>query len=95
MTSQTSAPEGLATGIKGLGWQGPHSALAFEESDFVSQLLAVANPLWAVSVAGRTALTGAGSLMTGEGDAALLAMAPAVPLESLGDPAFCATYGTR
>ncbi|HWQ03999.1 MAG TPA: PfaD family polyunsaturated fatty acid/polyketide biosynthesis protein [Longilinea sp.] len=95
MTSQTISPHGLATGVQGLGWQGPTTALEFEEKGMQQCLLALESPLWAVSANNRTALTTSGSLSAAPGDPALLAFAPAVPLEALGDPAFSATYGTR
>jgi len=95
MISQTLSSHGLAAGMQGLGWQGPTSALELEEKGMLQRLLDLGSPLWAVSVGNRTALTAAGNLTAAPGDAALLAFAPAVPLESLGDPAFCATYGTR
>ncbi|TLN13776.1 2-nitropropane dioxygenase, partial [bacterium] len=95
MTSQTISSHGLAAGVQGLGWQGLITALEFDDNGMRQRLLALESPLWAVSVNHRTALATSGNISTTPGDAALLAFAPAVPLESLGDPAFCATYGTR
>ncbi len=95
MTSTTFAPHTPAAGLQGLAWQGSQDDLKFEENDSVRALLALDKPVWAVSIDGRAALTNAGRLTSAPGDADLLAVAPAVPLESLGDPAFCATYGAR
>ncbi len=95
MTSQTMSPQGLNTSLQGLGWQGPITELEFEENGMRQRLLALGNPLWAVSVNNRTALTTSGSFSASTGDAALLAFAPTMSLEALGDTAFRATYGTR
>ncbi|GAP15603.1 PfaD family protein [Longilinea arvoryzae] len=95
MTSQTFAPLARTGGLKGLAWQGSQDVLKFDDNGCVQALLALESPVWAVSANGHTALTGAGQLTVESGDADLLALAPAVPLESLGDPAFCTTYGTR
>jgi len=95
MTSQIILPQGPHASLQTLGWQGPITELEFEDNGMRQRLLALGNPLWAVSVNNRTALTISGGFSASSGDAALLAFAPTVLLESLGDPAFCATYGTR
>jgi trans-AT polyketide synthase, acyltransferase and oxidoreductase domains len=75
-------------------WQGDPDSLACDTAAARALLLTLDRPLHAVRTATRTGLTldpGAG---TGEA-AELLASAPALPLQSLGDPGFRSHYGTR
>jgi len=81
MTSQIILPQGPHASLQTLGWQGPITELEFEDNGMRQRLLALGNPLWAVSVNNRTALTISGGFSASSGDAALLAFAPTVLLE--------------
>ena len=81
--------------LPGLAWQGDQSSLCFTGESVRRALLELDQPLWAVTEGSRTGLALGGQVRpAGEGPD-VLGLAPALPLESLGDPSFCTTYGTR
>jgi trans-AT polyketide synthase/acyltransferase/oxidoreductase domain-containing protein len=82
----------------GFGWQGPLSSIAFAEDDLRRILLALDKPVWAVASAGQAGLSNEGApvLSTGGDEIpSLLASAPALTIDQLGDPDFRAAYGVR
>jgi len=64
-----------------------------------SILLDLEKPVWAIQNADEVFLSDQDNFVSSNGQPAQLfqrlAYAPALPLTGLGDPAFCATYGTR
>ena len=83
---------------KSLGaWRGEWSAVVMGEDALREELLQLDEPLFVVRAGDQVGLTRSGQLTgAGEaGDAELLAVLPPASLENLGDPSFCACYGTR
>ena len=81
-----------------LGWDGPSSSMATSEEALRGTLLALDRPVWAVSYDHSTGLTNEGPsavAAAAAGGPCILASAPALPIECLGDPAFRAAYGAR
>jgi trans-AT polyketide synthase, acyltransferase and oxidoreductase domains len=79
-----------------LGWKGPVSSLVFEEAQLRQALLASDKPLWAVSHQHRIGLTNEGStFFLNDGVSQLIAYAPALAIDQLGDPSFKSTYNVR
>jgi len=76
-------------------WQGPQETIATEETELQSLLLDLHKALWIVNTGGKVGAAADGELVHSETGSSILGFVPAVPLESLGDPAFRATYGTR
>ncbi len=58
-------------------------------------LLELDSPLWAVEQEGKIGLAVGGRACPAGAGLEVLGFAPAVSLESLGDPSFCKTYHTR
>jgi trans-AT polyketide synthase, acyltransferase and oxidoreductase domains len=84
-----------AKGLTGLGWQGENGQIALSIEAMSLALLELDGPLWAVEQAGAAGLATGGRAVPAGAGAAILGMAPALPIEGLGDPAFGSTYGTR
>jgi len=81
--------------VIGLGWQGENGQVHLSVSEMQAALLELDRPLYAVEQAGTLGLAAGGRLVPDGSAAPVLGMAPALPIERLGDPAFCQTYGTR
>jgi len=79
----------------GLGWQGEKGQVHLSVGEMQAALLELDRPLYAVAQAGALGLAAGGRLVPEDASAPVLGMAPALPIERLGDPAFCQTYGTR
>ncbi len=84
-----------ASDILPAGWEGPRETIAFDPQGTRQALLALEKPVYAVRVNGQSGLTTEGRLTAGQGEAELLAFAPPLTPESLGDRAFCQHHGTR
>jgi trans-AT polyketide synthase, acyltransferase and oxidoreductase domains len=100
MLRENTASVGVITGTvsnSAAYWQGYPSSLAFGESEIQSVLLDLSRPVYLVVSGGQVGATSQGSLTYSPSGEALpvLASAPALPFETLGDPAFKATYGIR
>ncbi len=83
---------------RGLAWRGPRTALATDEADLRIALLQLDQPLWIVEQDGRPALACGGevsSAAAGGESWPLRGYVPPIPMQTLGDPTFCATYGVR
>lgn len=78
-------------------WQGPAESIAFNEAGMRDVLRALDLPVYAVQTAdGRAGLTNYGQEAAGgNGGTLLLAAAPALPANQLGDPGFKRDYGLR
>lgn len=78
------------------GWSGSLDSLAVEEAAVQKTLLDLQRTVFAVRAGEQVGLTAEGGPVTGpDAVGELLAVLPALPPEQLGDPAFCAAYGTR
>ena len=100
MPAENTASAGVITGTASnvsAFWQGPQSALAFDEDSIRSILLDLTRPVFIVVDGGRVGATSQGSLTytASPGFLPVLASVPSVPFETLGDPAFKAAYGIR
>lgn len=100
MLRENTASAGVITGNPAgspVYWQGPRSSLALDESAIQALLLDVSRPVFIVLDGSRAGVTAEGSLTYAESGDTLpvLASAPALPFESLGDPSFKAAYGIR
>ena len=92
---QTAGSMAAANPWNQWNWQGPQESIATEEKELQSLLLNLEKALWIVNAGGKAGTAADGELANTGAGAAILGFVPAVPLESLGDPAFRATYGTR
>jgi trans-AT polyketide synthase/acyltransferase/oxidoreductase domain-containing protein len=79
----------------GMVWQGEKTDLHFTENEIQPALLEVEKPVWAVDDQGKIGITFAGNIIPGSDGLEVLGLAPAVPLEALGDENFRKTYRTR
>ncbi|NPV74805.1 MAG: PfaD family polyunsaturated fatty acid/polyketide biosynthesis protein [Anaerolineae bacterium] len=82
-----------------LQWRGPVDSLAHDEEGMRACLLRLERPVWAVQDGERPGLSNEGAFQeSSSSDGAgrpALAYAPPLPLEMLGDPAFCDWHGAR
>ncbi|HMN61010.1 MAG TPA: PfaD family polyunsaturated fatty acid/polyketide biosynthesis protein [Anaerolinea sp.] len=92
---QTAGSMAAANPWNQWNWQGPQESIATEEKELQSLLLNLEKALWIVNAGAKVGVAVDGELANAGAGAAILGFVPAVPLESLGDPAFRATYGTR
>src|SRR5215208_3037738 len=78
-------------------WRGNWSTVATTEEAIRAELLCLEDAVFVLRSGEQVGVTHAGSLLgPGEaGDAEVLAILPTASLEHLGDPTFCACYGTR
>lgn len=75
-------------------WKGPEAHLAFSPQEHIETLSRLAQPVFAIRISERLALTNEGELHP-QGEHRLLGFAPPILPESLGDETFRQTYGTR
>jgi PfaD family protein len=80
--------------IPGIQWDGDQDQIQFSPDQMTRLLLDLEHPLWAVQAGGKVGLSAQGSAASGKG-LPLVAGCPALSIESLGDPGFRSTYGTR
>jgi hypothetical protein len=81
-----------------LGWDGPLSSLATSAEAMRRALLDLDRPVWAVAYDHSAAVTNEGPaavIAAADGEPCVVASAPALPIDCLGDPAFRAAYGVR
>lgn len=87
------------TNFSGLRWDGPEDSIAHDEEGMRACLARLDSPVWAVQHRGTAGLTTEGRICSegaeNGGGSEVLAYAPPLPPEALGDPAFCEWYGTR
>ena len=85
-------------GVKGLNafaWNGENENINLSIDGIRCALLELDQTIWVVEQRGKISLvTGGKPGLTGTGPD-VLGMVPALPVNSLGDPSFCKTYGTR
>ena len=77
------------------GWEGPRETITHDEEEARKALLTLHRPVYAVRLDGQPGLTVEGRPVAGQGNAALLALAPELTPEALGDSDFKTCYGTR
>jgi trans-AT polyketide synthase, acyltransferase and oxidoreductase domains len=82
-------------GLTGLAWEGEKGAVHFSYEAMRHALLKLNSPIWAVEQQGKIGLAMGGKPQPAGAGLEVLGFAPALPLETLGDPSFCRTYGTR
>lgn len=90
-----SAPDEPNRLWTGMHWQGEAKDLLFDINDIHTVLVDVKTPFWVIQHGDRVGIAKGGNIAPAETAMKVLAMAQATPLESLGDPAFRATYATR
>lgn len=78
-----------------LNWEGEESSIVYSSEEITRALLELDKPVFAIEKDSRTGLSAAGGLRTGAGGRRLLAFAPPLTLDRLGDETFRQTYGTR
>jgi len=78
-------------------WQGDPASLAFGEAAIAERLLDLSHPVSIVAKDGQAGVSADGALTYAPAAGALpvLASAPALPYQSLGDPTFKADYGVN
>lgn len=84
-----------AKGSTGLAWIDDNGVVYASHQDMRRALLELDSPLWAVEQAGKIGLAVGGRACPAGAGLEVVGFAPAVSLESLGDPSFCKTYHTR
>lgn len=88
----TYSPTGWQPGA----WQGDPAEIAFDAAGMRAGLLQLDAPVYLLRLGGKIGVANGGSLTAaGQGGAELLAFAPPLPAERLGDDGFRAAYGTR
>lgn len=82
-----------------LKWQGHSQTIVSDTAQMRASLLQINQPLWVVLSEGKIGLAPGGDLVSASSvqsqSLPILGMIPAVPWESLGDPAFRRAYHTR
>ncbi len=78
-----------------LSWEGDESSIVYLSEEITRALLELNKPIFAIEKDGRTGLSAAGGIRTGAGGRRLLAFAPPLTPDLLGDETFRQTYGTR
>ena len=85
-------------GVKGsnaFAWNGENESINLSIDGIRRALLELDQTIWVVEQRGNISLvTGGKPGLTGTGPD-VLGMVPALPVNNLGDPSFCKTYGTR
>ena len=78
-------------------WQGDANSIVFEENAIRSVLMDFNSLVMAVALENRIGLTARGNISTSPASGAIPLMGWAIPVspQTLGNPSFCATYGTR
>lgn len=86
-------------------WQGDLTQVAWDESSMQAQLMQLHQPLYVIRYQGKLGLTAQGASATQAPpdlaqsglipQAELLTLAPALPLQNLGDPSFLAHHGVQ
>ncbi len=79
----------------GLSWQGEKGQVNWSIVDMRQALLELDQAVWAVEQQGAVGLVTGGNACPAGTGLDVLALAPALPMDRLGDPAFCETYRTR
>lgn len=88
--------DGVANGKLSLFWQGPSDAIAWDVDGIHEALRQLDQSYFVIAGPDRFGVTSAGSVSDNEdGGMPLIAIAPALTFESLGDPSFLRTYGLR
>jgi hypothetical protein len=78
-----------------MAWQGDQTGISFSNETILRALLDLEKPAWAVEEQGRIGIATGGTAQQGNMEPKILGLAPALRMESLGDPGFRETYGTR
>lgn len=78
-----------------LNWQGDEARIFYESSEIIRALLELDKPVFVVEKDGQTGVSAHGEIQSGAGGRPLLAFAPPLTPDRLGDPGFRQTYGTR
>jgi len=82
-------------GLKGFAWHGEKVSINSSIDAIRRALLELGQTIWVVEEQGNIGLvTGGKPGLAGTGPD-VLGMVPALPVNNLGDPSFCKTYGTR
>lgn len=78
-------------------WKGPAESIRYDEAGIRETLLSLDKPVFVVRVQGQVGVTQVGAVgVNGEEPAVeVLTVLSPLPADRLGDPAFCAWYGTR
>ncbi len=80
--------------ILGLFWQGPANTILSEPDQLYQLLTKLNKPLYVVQKGNQIGMTAQGSI-TSQGDFSLIACAPPLPIEQLGNPDFRSAYRTN
>ena len=81
-------------GLNGFAWNGENVSINLSIDAIRRALFELDQPIWVVEEQGNIGLvTGGKPGLTGTGPD-VLGMVPALPVNNLGDPSFCKTYGT-
>ncbi|MGD0751030.1 MAG: PfaD family polyunsaturated fatty acid/polyketide biosynthesis protein [Anaerolineales bacterium] len=84
-----------AKGLTGFAWQGEKEKINLSIDAMRRALLELDQPIWVVEEHGNIGLaTGGKPGLTGTGPD-VMGVVSALPMNNLGDPSFCKTYGTR
>jgi trans-AT polyketide synthase/acyltransferase/oxidoreductase domain-containing protein len=81
--------------FSGMVWQGEKSDIHFTGDKIQHALQNIEQEAWAVDDQGSIGITFAGNIIPGVSGLKILGLAPAIPLEALGDENFRKTYRTQ
>ena len=82
-------------GMKGLAWQGDKGKINLSIDEMRRALLELDQTVWVVEQQDAVGLVTGGNACPAGAGLEIIGMEPALPMDRLGDPSFCETYGTR